>query len=97
MDLSKIHFCHVKVNEGVEVADGHYHQLGCRKVPSHMQKTRSGLLVALAISTAGCNSHLYYDEGLDYKKADARADRTGRLSTLNECQRREMVLWEAGG
>jgi hypothetical protein len=67
-------------------------------VHMRMQKTRTGLITALAISTAGCGSHMYYDEAVVYKEAVTQElIMLGACPAPNECQRNEMVLSEGGG
>ncbi|MGJ9420834.1 hypothetical protein ACHAC9_24315 [Massilia sp. CMS3.1] len=63
-----------------------------------MQKTGITLIAALAISTAGCGSHMYYDQGRVYGEAIKHELITlGACSTRDECQRNQMVLWDGDG
>ena len=63
-----------------------------------MQKTGITLIAALAISTAGCGSHMHYDQARVYEEAVTHELMTlGACSTPNECQRNEMVLWDGDG
>jgi hypothetical protein len=64
----------------------------------HVKKLGSSVMAAMAMTAAGCSSHMYSAEARLY--AEAVRDeliKAGACATADACRKNEMVLWEGGG
>lgn len=58
----------------------------------------ASVVVALALSTAGCSSHMYADQAVIYAEAISRElVALGVCADTDACSNRQMVFWEGGG
>jgi hypothetical protein len=63
-----------------------------------IKKLRSSVMAAMAMTAAGCSSHMYSAEARVY--AEAVRDeliKVGACATADACQKNDMLLWEGGG